>query len=68
MRVFTQQVRNCTECQHKSYSAGIEGPVCSKNDRSVDYSLKAGRNLFKQNIYQITPSCPMYPQSVEVEG
>ena len=66
MRQFPQFVGNCSECQHKYYSVGIDGYVCSKNDLSTNYSLKEGRYLYKKNIHKITPSCPMYPQAVEV--
>jgi hypothetical protein len=63
MRKFKQEkmVSNCGECG--SFAIDRLGDcVCMACDCDID------RETYNQNCDGITPSCPMYPQSVEVEG
>ena len=68
MRKFMQPVRNCSECNQKTYSIGVGDYLCGANNGLATYSFKNGRGLYKQNVRKLTPSCPMYSESVEVEG
>lgn len=67
MREFMQPVRNCSECNQKTYSILISEYLCGANNELVTYSFKNGCDLYKQNVRKLTPSCPMYEKSVEVE-
>ena len=63
MRAFTVEgvyVSNCTECPHNKFSRGVG--LC----RAIETNYGVMGVRFEHNAVRLTPSCPMYKQSMEV--
>ena len=56
-----EKVIKCTECPNIGFSRHIDAYYC----READFD---SIRIYKENKDGITPSCPMYAQSMEVEG
>lgn len=68
MREATIKITKCgtarkPECPFATFYTSY----CS-HDAAIEQGDIGRRKLIRQNKDGITPSCPMYPQSVEVEG
>lgn len=61
MRIFSIKVSKCSECPYVDYPYESHGGICVEVEEN-------GMTTYNKNKNGITPSCPMYESSVEVEG